>query len=361
VLQFKTYPISNSCNRGAFEMLALEHSHQQRHFAQPFGVDSGLHDSYTDFSMNSYSPFDSMHSFTPLPYSTYDHPSFYVDTPPESFKSEMHQSSPLNGSLKPSSHHSSELPPSTLSHSIPSASSSTVGSPYSGHAQSLSHQESWVNPHEGLGLSPALVSQEAFYHGFVGSELDSELTFGSHDKLSDDFVGECANISSARKRAGALFPGKFSSSSVSLQPSLAPTSSPEPLTIDSILERANGSSNAQSPRSLDSSNVTSIDNQGSQSSKSTNRFKSPTIPASACPKIPKDTTTPSGALSPPAVHPNFRSGQSYMPHAPMPSHQSGRQFQSHFFAQSSGSFMPPLESSCVFPDCVLFLPLFHLL
>jgi hypothetical protein len=112
---------------------------------------------------------------------------------PKSFKSEMHRSSSLNGSHKPSSHYS-------------------FGSLYSGHAHGFSHQESWVNPDDGLGFSPALVNQEAYYQGFAGTDLDSELAFGSHDKLSDDFVGECANISSTRKRSGSVFPGKFSQS-----------------------------------------------------------------------------------------------------------------------------------------------------
>ena len=304
--------------------------------------------------MNSYSSFDSIPSFSPLPYSVYEHPSFYLDTPAEGFKSEMHRSSSLSGSLKPASHHSSELAPSTFSsasgHSITSASSSTVGSPYSGHAHSFSHQESWVNSNEGLGLSPAIVSQEGYYQGFVGADLDSELAFGSHDKLSDDYVGKSANFSSTRKRSDNLFRGKNSQSPVPLQTSLASSSSPERLTIDSILERAKSSSTAQSPRSFDSSHVTAIDdNQRSQSLKSINVFKSPTTPASACPRPSRVATTSSVLASLPADHPSFHPEQTNMPHAPMPTHQQGGQFQDHFFAQSSGSFMPPLESSCVFP------------
>jgi hypothetical protein len=333
-------------------MLAIEHSHQQHRFTQPFGYESGFHDSYVDTSMNSYSTFEPIHSFASLPYSTYENPSFYMDTPPEGFKSEMQRSSSLTGSLKPASHHSSELPPSTLSsasgHSIPSASSSTVGSPYSGHAHSFSHQESWVNSNDGLGLGSALVNQDAYYHGFVGTDLESGLAFGGpHDKLSGNFVGECANISSARKRSGSLFPGKFSQSPVPLQSSLASSSSPEPLTIDAILERANGSSTTQSPRPQGSSQVTSIDNERSQSVKPTNLFKSPTTPASARPRTPKVATTLPAAISLPADHPSL------MPHASTPSHHQAGQFQNHFFAQSSGSFVPPLESSCVFP-CILF-------
>jgi hypothetical protein len=342
-------------------MLAIEHSHQEHHFTQPFGYESNFHDSYADPSMNSYSAFEPIHSFTHLPYSTYESPSFYMDTPLEGFKSEMQRSSSSTGSLKPASHHSSELPPSTLSsasgHSIPSASSSTVGSPYSGHAHSFPHQESWINPNEGLGLGSALVNQEAYYQGFVGTDLDSELAFGRpHDKLSDDFVGECTNISSTRKRSDSLFPGKFSQSPVPLQSSLASSASPEPLTIDAILERANSSSTSQSPRPQASSQVTSIDNERSQSLKPPNLFKSPTTPASACPRTSKVATTPPAAINQPADRPSLRPGDTSLPHASTPSHHQAGPFQNHFFAQSSGSFVPPLESSCVFFLVSLFFP-----
>jgi len=339
-------------------MLAIEHSHQQRHFTQPFGYDSGFHDSYPDFSMNSYSAFEPVHGFAPLPYSTYENPSFYMDTLPEGFKSDMQRSSSLTGSLKPASHHSSELPPSTLSsasgHSIPSASSSAVGSPYSGHAHTSSHHESWVNSNEGLGLGSALVNQEAYYQGFVGTDLDPELAFGPHDKLSGDFVGECAKISSTRKRSGSPFPGQFSQSPVPLKSSLALSSSPEPLTIDAILERANSSSATQSPRPLASSQVTSIDDEKNQSLKPTNPFKSPTTPASACPRTSKVATTLPATISLLADHLGLRPGQTFMPHASTPSHHQTGPFLNHFFAQSSGSFVPPLESSCVFFPCILF-------
>jgi hypothetical protein len=340
-------------------MLAFEHSHQQHHFTQPFGYESDFYDSYADPSMNSYSVFDPIHSFASLPYSTYESPSFYMDTLPEGFKSEMQRSSSLTDSLKPASRHSSELPPSTLSsgsgHSIPSASSSAVGSPYSGHAHSFSHQESWVNPSEGLGLgSSALVNQEAYYQGFVGTDLNSELVFGSRDKLSDDFVGECANISSTRKRSGSVIPGKFSQFPLPLQSCLASSSSPGPLTIDAILGRANGSSTTQSPRPQSSSQVTSIDNERSQSLKPTNLFKSPTTPASACPRTSKVATTLPAAISLPTDQPSPRPGQTFVPHASTPSQHQAGQFQNHFFAQSSGSFVPPLESSCVFSLHILF-------
>jgi hypothetical protein len=37
-----------------------------------------------------------------------------------------------------------------------------------------------------------------------------------------------------------------------------------------------------------------------------------------------------------------------MSEAPTPIRQQAEQFQNPFFVQSSGSFVPPLESSCVF-------------
>jgi hypothetical protein len=78
------------------------------------------------------------------------------------------------------------------------------------------------------------------------------------------------------------------------------------------------------------------------------------------PKNPKGTTTPSIGVAVPADHPSFCPGQPYMRNAPKSSHQHGGQFQNHFFAQSSGSFMPLLESSCVISSCILFLSLFFL-
>jgi hypothetical protein len=306
-----------------------------------------------NLAMNSYGSLDSIHAFAPLPYSLYENPSFYFDTPPENFQSEMYRSASLNGSLKPSSHHSSEFPPSTLSsasgHSISSASSYAVGPPYSGHAHTFSHQESWVNPTEGLG-------QNACYQGFVGMDLDSELAFGSHDKLSDDFLGECANLSSARKSSGCVFLGEFSSIPVPLQPSLTP--SPEPLTIESILERANSSSITQSPQSPDPSHVMSIDKERRQSMKPTSLFKPSTTPASACPRIPKVLQHLPLELPWPPITQSSALDSPTCQMSPSPVTNMEDSFRIIFFAQSSGSFMPPLESSCVFFSSVVFLSLF---
>lgn len=352
-------------------MLAFEQYRQQHHFVQQSMLDSNVYEPHPDFSMDSYNSFESAHDLACLPYAMYENPALYVDAPQDNFRFEMHRSSSINGSLKPSSNHSAELPPSTLSsvsgRSLPSASSSTVGSPFLANAHSFSHQKPWINSNEGLGLGPAIVGHEGYIHGFVGSDLDSELTFGSNDRISEDFVGECTNISSTRKKPSSLFPGNFSQSPVPLPSSLALISSPETLTIDSILARANSTSTCGTPqtihslRSFSSSPVSPLDVRRTRSS---SVFKSPTTPASACPRTPKNpghasypaaTATP--AINLPQGLPSLRPEQASMPQAHTLQYNQGGHFQSHFFSQSSGSFMPPLESSCVFPSCIPLLPL----
>ena len=84
-------------------------------------------------------------------------------------------------------------------------------------------------------------------------------------------------------------------------------------------------------------------------------FKSPTTPASAHPRTPSTLSpsiprsfpgqsAPTDSLAAPA---HAVLSQSFNnPAAQIPQHAS--HFQSHFFAQSSGNWMPPLESSCSF-------------
>ena len=358
-------------------MLAFEHPHHQHHFAQQSGWDSSIYEPRPSLSMNSHLSFDSYDHVASFPYSVYENPSLYVDAPQENYRFEMHRSASYNAGLKPASHHSAELPPSTLSsasgQSVASASSSTVGSPYSSHAHTFSQQEPWISSNEGLGLGPAIVNHEGDIQGFVSGDLDADFTYGSNYKIPEDFVGECTKLSSPRKQSSNLFPGNVSQSPVPLPSPLASSSSSETLTIDSILDQANSTSApntaqiTQSSRSFSSSPVSPIDHRRTHSS-STKVFKSPTIPASACPRTPKPVpqtsypaTTASAAISLLDGHPSFRPEQTIIPQAPMPAHHHGGHFQSHFFAQSSGSFLPPLESSCVFLALLSCLPLYHLI
>jgi hypothetical protein len=72
----------------------------------------------------------------------------------------------------------------TSGQSIASASSSAMGSPYSGTAHAF--QENWVNTNHGLGL-PAAVMNDIFSQDYMGSTLDMEMPF--QEKFPDPFVG----------------------------------------------------------------------------------------------------------------------------------------------------------------------------
>ena len=71
--------------------------------------------------------------------------------------------------------------------SIASASSSAMGSPYSGTAQAFQEiQENWVNTNHGLGL-PAAVMNDLFSQDYMGSMLDMDMPY--QEKFPDSFVG----------------------------------------------------------------------------------------------------------------------------------------------------------------------------
>ncbi|EAW15183.1 putative C2H2 finger domain protein [Aspergillus clavatus NRRL 1] len=67
--------------------------------------------------------------------------------------------------------------------SVASASSSAIGSPYSGITHTF--QESWIDTNNGIGL-PAAVMDEFFPNDFIGNSLDSEDIYQT--KGPDDFV-----------------------------------------------------------------------------------------------------------------------------------------------------------------------------
>jgi hypothetical protein len=75
--------------------------------------------------------------------------------------------------------------------SIASASSSAIGSPYSGIAQTF--PESWVDTNHGIGL-PAAVMDEFFPSEFMASSLEAENIY--QRKGPGDFVGEFIEFAS---------------------------------------------------------------------------------------------------------------------------------------------------------------------
>lgn len=68
--------------------------------------------------------------------------------------------------------------------SIASASSSAMGSPYSGTAHAF--HDNWVNTNHGLGL-PAAVMNDMFSHEYMGNAVDMDMLY--QEKFPDTFVG----------------------------------------------------------------------------------------------------------------------------------------------------------------------------
>ena len=327
-------------------MLASEQSHRHEPFNQYYQLKVQEH--YLDLNMNNES-FQNAATFASLPFSYYENPSLFVEAPQNTFDYETRSHS------SHSSHQQilHDFPPSLLSSasgpSIASASSSTIGSPYSVHAQTVSSQDTWRS-HHGLGFDPAIVNHEVFPPEYVGAGIDPELSFATSDKLHGSFVGECADLSSFQKRS-SNFPVTVSSSSLSIPHQVRITASPEPLSIDSILDRASAASAAErgSANLIRDGPPGPIIRENSSVLPSGGVFKSPTTPASAQVRINSSTAHASvhAASYPPTATRMSRTPQQSTPSSP-PTQQHGNHFQTNFFAQSSGSFMPPLESSCSF-------------
>jgi hypothetical protein len=326
-------------------MLALEHSRRQQFMDQLYDLEQSIQAPYPGLTMDSYDAVDPMVSFQPNLYSYFDNPPMFA-TAPMPIKQELHQ---LH-----------EMPPALVSSasapSIASASSSTVGSPYSGPSHTISSQDGYDHngTSYGLGVMPTIVNHEAFSQDILGHSMESELSFHGHDKLSDSYVGEYADLSSSRNRSSMVtINAPQSDPSCSYQ--CAPlTTSPELLSVNTFL--AQGA--IQPPPATSSSVLTSLAHSpATEISHSTPTFKSPTTPASARPRYPK-ATFPSVNARPSSSSSSSQTTPSRPKH--MLAHDSlafqppVNRFQSHFFAQSSGNFIQPLETSC--SSLPLFLP-----
>jgi hypothetical protein len=203
---------------------------------------------------------------------------------------------------------------------------------------------------------PTAINQDPFSQDFLGISMESELSF-DNDKLADTFVGECADLSYSQHRSSnVIFPDTQTIrdySSLSYQKAPLTTSSEPPLSIDTSRDRAVERSSATI--SLPSAHA---HNPGSIGTSQPNPvFKSPTTPASASRYFAQASPT----VSRDSDHhrtcpPNTFSQSSHMFGDAFTSQRSAHGFRSHFFAQSSGNFIPPLETSCSsFPLLIFFL------
>ena len=167
------------------KMLAFEQPRQQQTpYFQHFTMDPALTEPFTfhvDLSGFGQGPNSSR-----LPQSTYyDTPS--VDAYSDTNKATNFPPMPATPPSHPISYSSEPFMPglSTASGpSIASASSSAIGSPYSGTAPAI--HENWVDTNHGLGLPAAVMSD--LLNECTGNSLDMEVLYAK--KNSDDYVGK---------------------------------------------------------------------------------------------------------------------------------------------------------------------------
>jgi hypothetical protein len=223
----------------------------------------------------------------------------------------------------------------------PSASSSTMGSPHSIHGHIV------PGPEYGLGLTPSIVGYNDFGHSeytFQASGMDDfTLEFNPAKTNPNGFVGECKTISAPSQH------GSISSNSESI-PSLStfvtspnmmdtPTQRRSEIAIRSMASPITPAA-AMRRDSLDecfkSPSISAFSRSPSSSRRPSQVFSAPFYASSSTAGRPQDMRlSPISSVSQP-----FTSEQS-------PSYTTYH--QSPFFSQSSGNFVPPLESSCRFP------------
>ena len=311
--------------------------------------------------MNHYGSFDQSAGYATLPFSFYENPTLFVEAPLEDIKYDLSRSLSSTGSLHQNSHSSNEHTLSLISSasgpSLPSASSSTVGSPHSGHSHPISSADSWTSAIN-FNAHPAIANSEGFVSDYSGVDFGHEHAFGTATKLQDNFVGKCVDLSSFPTRS-STFSVKCSSSNLPFIQRPPFSASPEPVAAESF-ERSSEAAPSRLVRG--NASVRTPQQHILQT------FKQPTTPASARSRTPSTSSSsiiraPISGLTVPSQSPSRSYPPPLSPALSPPQHVPN-QFQSHFFAQSSGTFMPPLESSCSFLSparCIRHLLFRHLM
>lgn len=216
--------------------------------------------------------------------------------------------------------------------SIASASSSNMGSPLSSHGQVAPIPE-WATAPHGLGVTPGIVDQSDYFPGGDGYSFASGAieafnpAYEFPASKAPGFVGELSQIPRSSRlspspRGHRNTPRASISSSVSCDSGstvVPPKPSSPLLAVDTRLACASVSA---SPASTFASSAVTSGLVFASPATSVSSFSSPP-PAWSSPPLggspPARPSTPSPRLVPP------------------------------FFSQSSGHFVPPLETSCWFP------------
>lgn len=232
-----------------------------------------------------------------------------------------------------------EAVPSLLSSasapSVPSASSSTVGSPYSSHAQPITNQYIYANQYF---PDPTKFCDDAFTYGYESAHFDHEATFVQELKTTGPFVGKCADLSSS-VRGSAAMPVQEYLSSVPL------VLSPKP--IHTIPEDTAASS-CKRARSYDGATHISVPvtSSGAQRQRGDELFKPPATPASAYSKMLSNSSPSANSVC--FSSQTKKPFQLSYPFSPLqqPMQQHGRNAQYNLICQSYGILLPSSEPSC---------------
>ena len=235
-----------------------------------------------------------------------------------------------------SMHHShAEAVPSLLSStyapSIPSASSSTVGSPYSGHAQLAPNPFLYNNQ---FITGPAIICDDSFAYGYESAHFDHEATIGQSAKLTAPFVGKCADLPSSVHRSTAILVQEC-------LPSVPLVSSPKPISAAAEATTTLSSADAAGARVTSTATISKFHGRPSNAV-----FKSPSTPASVYPK----TSSPDARrMSPPSAETqkdpfHFSYSCPFSLESSMPQHCSKAQY--NLLSQANGNCLPLVETSC---------------
>ena len=324
-------------------------------------------------------------SYSDAPAQYYQAPHLIVNGPGSTVRHSAPQYTP-SASPSTSLSHSADQPSSIISStsnaSIPSNTSSAVGSPYIQSAPTLIGQEQWTKPTSGLGLEHEFVpgySPELFPYA---PSTESESSLYSTDRTFGTCVGESQQVSSSLSSSSVpvLSPSLSASTgyssvyTASPSPSLAfensmnPQNSAVRTVPEEYVERTSQPFYAQPP-TLESHPIELFqslqqDYSSEKNLEVTDRsFRQPSTPASATSPTERRQASPSGMRKATARgpsrpgpdrsnvkktisihHPYERRAAPTIAEGPV----QKTFYQAPFFNQSSGRFVAPLESSCWF-------------
>ena len=352
-----------------------------------YDMTPGFQQDFVDLAHSTYDSYSTQPAFSSVEQSYYTPtPQFVVNHPKDNLP-RFEQSASPSISVSQSLEHVSSNLSHTSGASGQSSASSAVGSPFSQATHSIPGQEHWIE-HQGLGLSSGSITEDFSIDQFTLSVSDAEQLSFANDKFPGSCVGESRNVSSSFISGSPVMHSPISCSSLtatSVAPSfpspalaLDTASGPRPMTIDTILEEVHGTygtpMHMASPVAMASpSDVSSPAHQQEYAPqaarKKTNDFKSPTTPASAMSPCAPFTSSPFAMRTSRSRQGSTNTGKhckgqtrssptsGTIPYSATSNNAYGSQFQTPFFAQSSGRYVAPLQSTCWFSLAVYFL--FH--